>query len=462
MNSITLILPVGAAAAGLAACLWAVRRPFVVLLTCVLVDVTNVSAVVPHRPGVSLYRLTFLVGIAAVVQILKAGAPRVQWSPVLSAGVVFLGIRALSILLAKDAQTAVVHVASSAEDFVFLGMLVVLFCASARYIEITRTLVLVVAALAGLSAIQEFVFHNSTSLGGFSNVPLQANLGGVTARHAGPLDDVNFWGRNLVLFVPLAISLAARPRYGRTSLVWLLAFALLGLGEYLTQSRGGLIAFGAAVTAWALVTGGRYARMLLLAPVVIVPLFLIPGLGTRLGTLGELRVAGQEGGDESLVGRAVAQRAAVRILHDHPALGVGPGNFVRVEEDYQREMDLIASRPLAPHNVYLEMGAESGLLGLSAWLLFFGSSIFAALRALALSKRLNRTGSRSDAEFLAIGLTSALVGWGVASAFLHLAYVRTLLIIIAMAAALDIEAQRRTAASERRASLQVAPTSKGE
>ena len=104
-----------------------------------------------------------------------------------------------------------------------------------RYASTFRLMVLVVAGLALLTVIQQYFLHNSTTFFGFSRIPLAADIGAATPRHSGPEADVNFWGRTIVLFVPLALSLAVMRSERRRWWVWALAAGTLAAGEYLTQ-----------------------------------------------------------------------------------------------------------------------------------------------------------------------------------------------------------------------------------
>jgi hypothetical protein len=96
---------------------------------------------------------------------------------------------------------------------------------------------------------------------------------------------------------------------------------------------------------------------------------------------------------------------------------------------------------------------------LLAWAMFVGSVLFVAVRALVIGRR------SGDAltTWLSLGVISGLTGWLLASAFLHLSDFRSLLLLAALAAALDVRARglppapalprQRTARSRLTASL---------
>ena len=93
---------------------------------------------------------------------------------------------------------------------------------------------------------------------------------------------------------------------------------------------------------------------------------------------------------------------------------------------------------VAAHNLYLEQAADGGIVLLLAWGVFVGSVLFVALRALAIGRRAPDPVS----AWLADGVIAGLVGWLVASAFLHLSDFRALLTLAALAAALDVHCRR--------------------
>jgi hypothetical protein len=123
-------------------------------------------------------------------------------------------------------------------------------------------------------------------------------------------------------------------------------------------------------------------------------------------------------------------------------LGVGPDNFLTVEPEYQRRLAL-DSPVLAPHNQYLEAAAQTGLIGLAAWLSLLGTVVFSAWRARSLGRACAGALDEDAPVPLANAVIAAMAGWAVASAFLHLATFRTFLLVAVLGAALDARARRR-------------------
>ncbi|MBB3083603.1 O-antigen ligase family protein [Geodermatophilus sabuli] len=420
-------------------------RPVLFVVLVGVVEAGNLSGVgaVNGLPGGESALLALAV-VAAVLAWLR-GHIRPAWSPFLSVAVLYVVVQTIAVLTAQDVDTAFVAVAVTAKAMVWPVVLVVLLLAPGRGPQaLARAFALTLAALAALTVVQEFVVGNDTTFAGLSTVPLAADLGGATARHAGPQDDANFWGRVLVLGFPFALSLAqmATSRWRRT--LWLCAALAIFGGVVLTGSRGGLLALFVVLCFWALLAGGAALKALVLAPLGIGLALMLPGVGSRLLTLNTLGVGGLEVTDPSLEGRIAAQTSAFQMVVDHPVLGVGPGNFLLTTPDYLRRLGL-DSLPLAPHNLYLEAAAEGGLLGLLAWLLLVGAAALVALRARHFARAGGSAMGQAAPLPLANAVLAALLGWSVASIFLHMATLRSFLLVAALGAALDIRARRRAA-----------------
>ncbi len=391
--------------------------------------------------GVPAVHLALIgLGMASVALAVARGTLRLRWSPVFFGGLVLIGAQAVAAVAGQDPAASLTLVLETGRGLVLLVLVTTVLAGDRQGPRLlAAAFVLTLAALSLLTVVQEFALHNSSNFWGFANVPLATELGSATARHAGPQQDVNFWGRVLVLAVPLSLSLAVlTDRLRRCA--WLAAGLALLAGIYLTQSRGALLAVLAAVVAWALLAGRSARRVLLAAPLLLAVALVVPGVGSRLQTLSTLEASSVTARDPSLEGRLAAQRVALRIVREYPLLGVGPGNFEEVEPAYLRQLGLSTS-VLAPHNEYLEAAAEGGVIGASSLLLFLGMGVFVALRARALSRGRHGRSPPDPIRGLAVGVVAALVGWLVASAFLHLATFRSLVLILALGAALDIRAR---------------------
>ncbi|MEE3227680.1 MAG: O-antigen ligase family protein [Chloroflexota bacterium] len=105
----------------------------------------------------------------------------------------------------------------------------------------------------------------------------------------------------------------------------------------------------------------------------------------------------------SVVERAAHWQAASKMVEAHPWLGVGMGNYQVVYPEYR----LVSWKsPLGhAHNVYLNVAAETGFIGLSSYILFWGYVFLKTIRVLRRSTNWNRG--------IALGLLGAWTHLGV-------------------------------------------------
>lgn len=208
-------------------------------------------------------------------------------------------------------------------------------------------------------------------------------------RAVGTLPDPHTLGVVLVITLPFMAAAwrsAVRPSQ---KAAWL-ALSVLAAGVIaLTFSRSAYVGlvFAGLVAAWRL---GR--KFVLTFCAVAVLALAVPFVGERIVAVADL-------GEGSNAERMAAWRSGFVMAVTHP-LGVGLGNYsllVRPEGGFNYRT------PVSAHNAYLELAAETGVVGFGLWLALLGSAFFALGRASSLAGAL-------------AGLTS-LVGFAVLSLF---------------------------------------------
>jgi len=175
-------------------------------------------------------------------------------------------------------------------------------------------------------------------------------------------------------------------------------FAILQLGALLlSQSRGGYLAFAAALATILLL---RWPRLCYLLPLVIIGLFLmIRGVG--LSTILE-----QFSSDSALggwSGRLEIWQTSLTAITDFPFTGIGIGTFTTVIPLLYPLTFPIESYPHA-HNLFLQIALDLGLPGLIAYLALLmnlGAMLIVTLR---------KAPRHTMIHTLAIGATGSLVG----------------------------------------------------
>ncbi len=169
---------------------------------------------------------------------------------------------------------------------------------------------------------------------------------------------------------------------GRRRLAAVLLLGVISVSILLTLSRGALIGLGAAVV-WLALAERRFLRPLLAgAAVAAVVLGLVVHLKHNRIETG-LR-AKEKVASANVASRLVAWDAASRLAVDHPALGIGPGNFQYYFLD-ATDSPAGTQRLRVVHNAYLDIAAELGPAAMLLFVAYLGL-VFARLTG---ARRLN-------------------------------------------------------------------------
>ncbi|MCJ8505910.1 O-antigen ligase family protein [Kocuria flava] len=437
----TPLLVAASSAVLLGATVLAVLHPRIILLLLVALDVSYVNAVIAGHVGISPYLPQLFLALVALGVMARRGSFRFAWSPVLVGLLVVYAGFFVSFRAAIDPYNSEILLWARVRDLVFFFVVYALLLSTGKVASVLRAAVLVLAGLAALTVFHEFVLDNAGNLGGLSQVPLTEENGASTPRHAGTHTDVNFWARLLILFTPLSLSMSALSRRTAPRVLWGISTVSLLMGVYLTQSRGGFIALFVALVVWAVLSGSRHRRALLWTSLVLLPVVPLTGVGDRLESLVQFGTESRALADGSLVTRERLQLIAWRMFLDAPATGHGIGSYGSLFATYDRTSDFYnrVSLGAAAHNFFLEQAADGGVVLLLCWAVFLGTVFFALLRTLISARESGDEPSR----YLATGIIAGLVGWLVASVFLHLSDYRALLMLAAVAAVLDLGTRRR-------------------
>jgi len=369
-------------------------------------------------------------------------------------------VQLASTALAQDPALADARVAEGAKAFGLFVLVVLLVRSRKRLRMAVWTLLGTGSLLAALGLIQEVTGNFRDEYGGLARIKDAHIYGDVfEPRIAGPLGDPNYFAQILLMLVPLALMVAwsasahrdddgPADRSGRVRKY--LAYGAAGLmmaATVLTYSRGGALALGVVVTL-AFLWRGLKAREVVagLAVAAVLVLALPSDFLERLTTLEQVLPGGGETlhPDSSFEKRRLVTRVAWEIFLDHPVLGVGAGNYTVL---YDRYADRVGSAAREyddpgeahyPHNLYLEIGAETGLPGL----LVFGAAVLAAFAGLRRARRWAQEKGDATIAAIAAGVALGLLGYLLSSLFLHGQLQRYLWLLLALAAAIDALSRR--------------------
>jgi len=225
--------------------------------------------------------------------------------------------------------------------------------------------------------------------------------------------DPNTQAAGYLVAICLAAGLLGVVRRPGARIALIATAVLVTFGFFATQSRGGLVGLGAAALLALIITPRYRVRILVLIAVVGVGLAVfLSSNEAALQRLTDAEGAGNEREDIWTV--------AWQIFLDHPVLGSGLQSFQTVSPRYVLDsgplanVRLIAESPHLVHNIYLELLAETGIVGLA----LFVFVVVACLRASWLAARRFDAVGRSDCANLARAVMVATVGILVAGFFL--------------------------------------------
>jgi O-antigen ligase len=256
--------------------------------------------------------------------------------------------------------------------------------------------------------------------------------------------DGNDFATFAVTAIPLGLYFATAGRRLRTRLLAVAALGVLTLAFVRSGSRGGFVAL-VAVAGFIVLRYTAVALRWRLSLLGLVGVLLLSTASDtywqQMGTI----LSDDDYNHTEESGRVQIWRRGIGYMLEHPMFGVGPNNFGAAEGMLSpfaaRQHFGIPVRWNAPHNSFVQAGAELGIPGLVFFLAFIASAFTALGRArrpgVAVS---DRDGSRSD---LTHALSASLIGFIVGAFFLSLAYSEMLYTLVALAAGLHKVTQLR-------------------
>lgn len=372
-----------------------------VALPALLVAV-GVVAVVMLRPE---YGIALALALAPLTNLeLGAGEgtlkPLQLLLPALSLGLVVYGFlvargrrafgasRGLALAVLVFVFAAVFSSVQALEPEQSTKKIVILVTAAALFVAVlqfcrerSRLAVVVAGAVAGLLvAGAQGVAQNYLGIRGVAGFVVDDVL---VNRVQGSFGHPNQYGGYLAFLIPLALAVVLTRRFGAAARVSASAAVALGVvGLALSFARGAIIGLVLGSLIWLAVLRPR-AALAVTAVVALASALLIPG------TLRERFDPEATRGDVPL--RVDIWGSALEIASRHPVLGVGVNNFAAGYERLPSTLTFASQRHfleaeeflVPPHaqNLYLNVLAEGGVVGVAALLLLLGMAVVVLYRA---------------------------------------------------------------------------------
>jgi len=279
-------------------------------------------------------------------RIVKPPRSAIYWA-------LFLFWGSISVLWAVEPSDALRQLATSTALIIFY-----LVAVSFRITEEEFKWVVRLAILGGFLAATFAVYEYSAGIN-------WAQGSGASLVERGSLivgeTEVNpdFFALKLIIPISLAVAafLAARSWWGR--LLSFCALAITVLALLLTMSRSALLSLLVLIIVF-LVRLRLYRRLL---PVVLLGSILLAAMPASF--FRRIQEATETGG----AGRTDIWRASLEMLKHYPLVGTGLGNFVIVYRQYAGYSPKFHGFTRSPHNTYLDVLVELGVLGFGLFLI---------------------------------------------------------------------------------------------
>jgi O-antigen ligase len=286
-------------------------------------------------------------------------------------------------------------------------------------------------------------------LAGVAMGGLEPGGGSVAAdegRLQGGAGDPNYLAAAIVPAMMLAAALTVRRGRLFIRLGLIGALVVLAIGLAATESRGGFLAV-LLVSAGALLFW-RGKRLRIAALIVVFALAAASWFAISPTAWDRVTASDATGS-----GRTDIWTVAWRVVEDHPVDGVGLNQFPLVSPQYinepgaLRRADLIVDQQILVHNAYLQLWAETGIIGLTLFLAIALRAVLAGRKAALLFE------ARGDPAMATLARAAMLgvIGLLAASFFLSNIADQRLWALLAFCSALLLIAKRAETPGEARA-----------
>lgn len=431
------------------------------LIFLVFITYTRFSDVVVqvhNAPSVAKSFITLLILAIFIRWALFNETPKGWQFPALLVGIYGL-IGFASLLYAQDSAVVIHTLEDYIKDVLITLVVVVILKRAPVFRNVIWSLLVAGTFLGTLSVIQYFTKSYTDIYWGFSVAKyMQITSGSPNDyRLVGPIGDPNFYAQVMVVLVPLALERLLHEKNILIKILagWSLIVSLLTV--VFTFSRGGFVALVVSLIVFFIIYPPRPLELIVTIGLGVIMLFFIPSsYFDRILSLTDL-IPSESGqinlrGDRAIQGRASENLTGLLMIQENPLLGVGLSNFPSRYQEYTKQVGLApSSSARSPHNLYLEVTAETGILGLSVFVLM----IWLAIRSIMIARKTFLENGQTDYANLVTGFAVGFTGYLTAAVFVHAAFPRYFYLLIGIAYSLPFVAGQRQTTSYETANVQV-------
>lgn len=422
------------------------------LLFLIYINLSFIVVSVHGGPSIMKFMIPGMFLIALFLPLIKReGLP--SMSPLLPLLVLYGLLIVASLFYARDFGLTLAGFEAYYKDGIMALTILLLVRTKTSLRLVIWSLIGAGIFLGSISVFQQVTGTFDNMYWGFAQSSVEHIVGSTNNFRIGGPITTNFYAMIMLALVPLALDRMLSERSPLLKGIAFYAAMVTLMTVIFTFSRGGLVGLAAALLAW-----GLFRRVSVRLYLVggLFCLLLLPALPrdylSRIFTLTEIfTTLPNEGADLwrfqdiSMRGRVSEQIAGWRMFRDHPLLGVGYDNYDVYYLEYSEEIGLDSRREQRQaHNLYLEVLAETGLVGIALFL----TLIFALFYGLWRAKHLFRLVEDTEMVMLVGGLQAGIIGFLTSSIFLHAAYPRYFWLLVGVAFAVRNVAEMTAAQPE--------------
>jgi putative inorganic carbon (hco3(-)) transporter len=414
------------------------------LLIMVFISYTRFSDIFTefhNSPSIAKPFLVLLVVSILMRWALFREAPQGWVRPAILFGLVLLAEFA-SVIYSPVPDRVLTRFSDDVKDTIIAVVIVILMQSPSAFRRTIWVLIVSGIFLCSLSVFQYVTGTHDNIYWGFAQSMSHQIVGTVDDfRATGPLGDPNFFAQIVVVFVPISLErfMHERRTINRLAALWCLVVSVLTV--IITYSRGGLFAMLAGVIIFFLYYPPQRVQVVfIILAIVAVSVFLPKNYLDRLFTLTKLfnNTGTSRVEERSLQGRLSENLTAFEMIKANPIFGVGLNSYKYLFPTYSKKLGLaLVATEREAHNLYLEILAETGMLGFSIFALIMGSCIQFMRKARTLFAR----HQFHDYAGMTVGYLGGFVAYFFAAIFIHNAFPRYFYLLLGIAFAINLVAQ---------------------
>ena len=248
--------------------------------------------------------------------------------------------------------------------------------------------------------------------------------GGV--RLGGASYDANDLGMVLVSALSIGIYALTRAKGSKAKLFAVVSLVVLAIATVETDSRGAFLGFVAVIIYTLFFLDGVKKSWRMGAAAAVVCLMAYAATGSYWERMRTIFVPDDDYNRNSQTGRIEIWKRGMGYMFTHPVFGVGVDNFASAEgqsDIVRRRLSMgLGMKWSVAHSSWVQIGAELGIPGLAALIIFYLGGIARLRRLSKMARAPNAPADLKEGAAIGAALVGVMIGLLVAGSFVTMAF----------------------------------------